>query len=298
MSGLTGESLYFAFGSNLNEADLAEWCKSRGEPFPLLRPVTRGYLPDFEPVFDYFSRARRGGALNIRPRIGRAVPGGLYEVAKGGWEVLERKEGVPDNYEPRTVTVLTEDGRALRARTFEVASASKEPGFVPPAAEYSEAVRSGLQSWGLAAGGLEAAAQGREPPWITDRVFVYGTLLRGKCNAGLLEFGANILSVREASISGRLFDLGPFPGVLPAREEGDVVAGEIYRLADLEASLRILDRLEGFQGYGRTDNIYRRSLIRAVTGDGNRELAWVYIYLRPVRGPRIASGDWRERGDA
>jgi gamma-glutamylcyclotransferase (GGCT)/AIG2-like uncharacterized protein YtfP len=290
-----GEQLYFAFGSNLDEADLEEWCRRRGEPFPLRRPIARAYVPDFEPVFGCRSRAREGGALDIRPRFAQAVPGALYEVEEGGWDVLDRKEGVPENYEQKRVTALSEDGRALQAWAYMAAEGKRESGHVPPAPGYAETVRRGLDAWGLPAHLLEAAARGERAPWLIDRVFVYGTLLRGKCNAGLLEFGANILSVREARIGGRLYDLGPFPGVLPGEGEGDAVAGEIYRLADMEASLRILDRLEGFQGYGRTDNVYRRSLVRAASEDGDRELAWVYIYLRTVRGPRIASGDWRAK---
>ena len=53
-------------------------------------------FPDLELIFDNYSMGRRGGALNLQPRIGQAVAGVLFEVFASGWEVLDRKEGAPN----------------------------------------------------------------------------------------------------------------------------------------------------------------------------------------------------------
>ena len=120
-------------------------------------------------------------------------------------------------------------------------------------------------------------------------MFVYGTLLRGELRAPIIE-RARPKRIDDAEIRGHLVDLGPYPGlVLPG---GRKVRGELVRTVDAGALLGVLDDVEDFTGYGRTDAMYRRVIVRV--GD---DYAWTYRYVGPdTRSARtIESGDWRRR---
>jgi len=176
---------YFAYGSNLNEEELRAWCRDRGFEYPFVKALSRAYLPDREPVFDFYSPPRGGGALNIVPRPGQLVPGALFQVRNGagtepdGWAVLDRKEGAPSAYDRSRVFVLTEDGGQVEAVTYVVRPERRETSPVPPTPEYLESVRTGYRAFGLPEANLDAVAQGRPVPCLLDMVFCYGTLMRG-----------------------------------------------------------------------------------------------------------------------
>ena len=67
--------LYFGYGSNLNAADMQRWADERSVPPLNLQPLEPVWLPDYVPVFDYYSRSRQGGALNLRPHRGGLTAG-------------------------------------------------------------------------------------------------------------------------------------------------------------------------------------------------------------------------------
>jgi gamma-glutamylcyclotransferase (GGCT)/AIG2-like uncharacterized protein YtfP len=71
-----------------------------------------------------------------------------------------------------------------------------------------------------------------------DCVFVYGTLKRGQVRER--SWPRQPLAVEPAWTLGRLFDLGPYPGLLAGT---DRVLGELWRFAaeDLPETLRVLD---------------------------------------------------------
>ena len=88
--------LYFGYGSNLDEENWAAWCEARGFVASSIEALGPAWLPDYEPVFHYQSRLRRGGALDVRPQPGTLTPGALFRVHD--WEGLDAKEGVSGAY--------------------------------------------------------------------------------------------------------------------------------------------------------------------------------------------------------
>ena len=111
------------------------------------------------------------------------------------------------------------------------------------------------------------------------RVFVYGTLLRGELNHGLLA-GAVYLGAHRTEPCFTLYTLGGYPGLVAAGTTA--VSGEVYRVSD--AGLLLLDQLEGYP------RLYGRRLIPTPFGR-----SWVYVYRGAVRDrPVIHSGDWRD----
>jgi len=96
--------------------------------------------------------------------------------------------------------------------------------------------------------------------------------------------------VGPAKMRGRLYDLGPYPGLRPARRSREWVFGDLYDVRDPFA-VRVLDNYEAGRGAGRPRFV--RSACVVSFGRG-RCSAWVYLYQRnPSQRARIAHGDYR-----
>ena len=80
-----------------------------------------------------------------------------------------------------------------------------------------------------------------------------------------------------------LYDLGPFPGLVPRGSQ--MVAGEVYEVD--KPTLAALDRLEGHPDF------YRRTTI--ALHDGRPVLAYLLTIEQVGGRPIIASGAWRTR---
>src|SRR5438874_1983805 len=104
-------------------------------------------------------------------------------------------------------------------------------------------------------------------------LFAYGTLTPDGPEAEALG-GWSADSVR-----GRLFDLGPYPGLV---DLGDPAGGWVDGFVRPVEESELLDRLDPYEGV--SEGLYRRSV--AVTRAGR--VAWVYVYARPL--PAVARG--------
>ncbi|MAQ13178.1 MAG: hypothetical protein CMN30_00055 [Sandaracinus sp.] len=288
---------YFGYGSNLDLEDLRRYCARRDLALGRFEAVGPAWLPDHALAFHYYSHGRGGGALDVVPARGSAVPGVLFEVDEGARRVLDLKEGAGSRYEVREVTVLREDGSAERAFTYMVLPEFREGRHVEPTTEYVSIVRRGLEAHGMPSEPLDDAAANRRPRPLPDEIFVYGTLKRGHCRAHLL--GETL--AEEAEIAGELVDLGAYPGLRlagPGVQPG-VVHGELHRTrllhegGDLAELLQHLDEVEDFLGWDLLDgSMYHRALVRARAASGTR-LAWTYVYRGTEPRPVIEDGVWR-----
>jgi gamma-glutamylcyclotransferase (GGCT)/AIG2-like uncharacterized protein YtfP len=284
---------YFAYGSNLNLNDLEKWCQRIGRPFALSGKATAAFLPDHETVFDYLSESRRGGVLDLRPAVGKVVPGALFEVVDDDLKTLDLKEGVPLIYRRARKRVLLPDGRETDAVAYEVAPEYRSPEPVAPADGYVGIVAEGLAAFGHDDRMLRAAARGEETPFLVTGLFVYGTLLRGGSRHAEFERCGGIVDVVAATAPGILLDCGAFPGMVPG--PAGTVHGEVIGLRDVPAALAHLDGVEGFEGFDAARALFRRALITVTTADGTARLAWTYLWAGGEKHPRIESGDWRTR---
>jgi len=242
-------TLYFAYGSNLSARGWDAWRRARGLPPGLLRPVGPAWLPGRELAFDYFSRGRGGGALDVVERFGQAAPGYLFEVAAGGRGALDRKEGVPRNYRPLRAVALIPGGGAAAVLTYQ-ASPDRRQGFTPPTAAYLAEVREGYRDRRLRDDlMLRAAARGERPPLAVTRLFVRAR------RRPLLE-SLSLLGAHTASIAG--------------------VRGEVVELADAAGALRRLDEADGARGRRAPGARGGRVLVEVPGARGRRDLAWTY----------------------
>ena len=98
-----------------------------------------------------------------------------------------------------------------------------------------------------------------------------------------------------ASMPGRLYDLGKWPGLRPTREPGLLVHGELYRLSHPATALPWLDSYEGI-GPGVENPEYCRRIAEAQLGSGFAIATWVYVYQWSITGARqIHEGRWLDR---
>ena len=125
---------------------------------------------------------------------------------------------------------------------------------------------------------------------VPAALFVYGTLRR-TASGGRHPLLRSARLVGAATMAGRLFDLGRYPGAV--RDPGDRrrIFGELYEIPDAAAgpTLRTLDEYEG------PEFVRRRAYVRL--RDGTRRAAWTYVLrgrppssARPVATGRYARG--------
>ena len=104
-------------------------------------------------------------------------------------------------------------------------------------------------------------------------LFVYGTLQRGQpLHHELVRARAECVGC--ARMSGRLYDLGRYPGATAAGDH--VIPGELYRLPEPEPALRHLDTVEGRQ--------FHRATVQVTLDNAELQQAWVYFLKRPPPG--------------
>ena len=129
----------------------------------------------------------------------------------------------------------------------------------------------------------------------SDRLFVYGTLMRGfdRPMAQLLSRGADLIG--EARCRGRLYLVTHYPALVLSGDPADVVFGELYRLRAPVELLREFDMYEACgEGFAEPTE-YLRQMLPVTSGDDAVSEAWTYIYNWPVAHlPRIASGRFLE----
>ena len=132
---------------------------------------------------------------------------------------------------------------------------------------------------------------------MSDRIFVYGTLMRGFDHpmSKLLASSAEFLG--EASCRGRLYMIAHYPGLLHSTADGDVVHGDLFRMRDPDELLAVLYDYESIGPEHEEPMLYLREMLPVTLADGSTEQAWTYIYNRPVsETTRIASGRFLRGG--
>ena len=129
----------------------------------------------------------------------------------------------------------------------------------------------------------------------SDRLFVYGTLMRGFEHPMARLLAANADFLGEASCRGRLYQVRHYPGLVLSDDAADVVHGEVFALREVDALLRELDMYEACgEGFAEPTEYVRR-LLPVTMSDGREDQAWTYVYNWPVTElPRIESGRFLE----
>lgn len=106
--------IHFAYGSNLQ-------VKFLHTILPSARYLMRGFIPNYEVRFNFWSKTQRAGISNIIAAPGKMVHGALFDVAESELRELDVKEGYYiGDYERKTFIAMGEDGKWHDAELYQV----------------------------------------------------------------------------------------------------------------------------------------------------------------------------------
>lgn len=119
-----------------------------------------------------------------------------------------------------------------------------------------------------------------------SHLFVYGTLLPGLAPPLICEVVDRLEVVGPATLGGRLYNLGSYPGCVLDQACDSLVHGMILAIPD-QAVLQRLDWYEGFVANDAQGSLFLRVPARATLMDGSFLDVWVYVYNREVKDARL-----------
>ena len=137
------ETLYFAYGSNIDLEQMARRC-------PAAQVVGPATLENYELAF------RGSGFATIVPKKGSVVHGLLWSTTPLCEQALDRYEGYPRHYTKEPVSVRTADGAAVSAMVYIMAEPlCRQPAL--PSETYYGIIRRGFKENHLSVSSLEDA---------------------------------------------------------------------------------------------------------------------------------------------
>jgi len=117
---------YFAYGSNMNAAQMTERC-------PDSKYIFKARLPNFRLDFTTYSRTRGGGAADVVPDGEAEVWGLVYELTEGDLKRMDKREG--PNYRRSPMQLDAGKHGDMTAWVYEVIN--KQP-FEAPTVAYRQ----------------------------------------------------------------------------------------------------------------------------------------------------------------
>jgi gamma-glutamylcyclotransferase (GGCT)/AIG2-like uncharacterized protein YtfP len=121
---------------------------------------------------------------------------------------------------------------------------------------------------------------------MPDLLFIYGTLHPDRAPAAIASTARLLKPMGRATIQARLYDLGPYPGIVLTGNPTDTVPGELFILPGDPTILARLDDYEDFRPSDPANSLFLRQQVPATLQDGpgaGTEIAcWVYTYNHPI----------------
>jgi len=131
---------------------------------------------------------------------------------------------------------------------------------------------------------------------MTHHLFVYGTLSPQHAPPEIAATVRRLRPVGPATVKGRLYDLGEYPGAILSEKSRSVIRGEVFELPGDEGTLTSLDDYEGFEPEKRNSSLFLRRTWPVTMNDGKRLRCWVYVYNGTMKDARpVRSGRYRRR---
>jgi acetylornithine/N-succinyldiaminopimelate aminotransferase len=128
---------------------------------------------------------------------------------------------------------------------------------------------------------------------MDDYLFGYGTLRPAVLPRDLVEIVEGWSRIGRASIRGRLFDLGEYPGAILDSHAETAIIGEVFKLPDGKDLLAELDNYESFNRDDPEASLFIRTRCK-VTMDNSSELeCWIYVFNQEITSAKlIENGDY------
>ncbi len=136
---------YFAYGSNMNHAQMNKRC-------PSSKFIKPGYLNNYKFIYDGQSkRWDKKAVANVVYSDGCQVWGGLFEINEDNLAALDCYEGYPASYDKEMLEVQDTDGNKHKAWVY--LRTGEKPGT--PSEKYRRKVKDGAKDCGLSCDYIE-----------------------------------------------------------------------------------------------------------------------------------------------
>jgi gamma-glutamylcyclotransferase (GGCT)/AIG2-like uncharacterized protein YtfP len=130
---------------------------------------------------------------------------------------------------------------------------------------------------------------------VPRHLFVYGTLLPGLAPPIIADVVNTLRIIGDATVPGRLYDLGDYPGCVIADGCDSLIHGKLLEIPNAV----VLDRLDWYECYAAHDeagSLFVRTICEATNAGGEKIFAWIYVYNRDLAAARrIVSGNWSKK---
>ena len=130
------------------------------------------------------------------------------------------------------------------------------------------------------------------PQGNINHLFVYGSLRSGFQSPVYEYISRFFLPVGNASVQGKLIDMGSYPAGIPSLEGN--ITGELYRIRQDNEFAWAIGQLDDYEGVSVEPDevqLYRRDITMADC-NGRQIPSWIYWYNGDTAGrPVISSGD-------
>ncbi len=133
-------SFYFAYGSNLDECQMAERC-------PGAEVVSPGWLAGFRLTFSGYSGLWQGAVATIVPSPPNVVPGLIWSVTARDKKALDDYEDYPTLYQRMVVDVIDAARSTVSAFTYFIPKRNISP--APPSRHYVDVLSAAYAKWDL-----------------------------------------------------------------------------------------------------------------------------------------------------
>jgi len=260
---------YFSYGSNTN---VREYFERTGSALP--PPVCIAMLPDRELAFTYDSVGRKGGVLDVRPKLGGVVYGAVHLIGSAELDVLDRKEGRP--YARREAWAYTPGAKRIRVVFYEVKDEYRQV-FVRPSDAYVKAVAQGYRQVGLSLSPLRAAAH-NEPLSVTMPLLTFGRLAVGGDLFPHVQFLTDEVSVPMEAFGEQYAWRGQILTKIGSRRRNLVAAHGRILHENSEALVRLDRMLAALPADSTKAGIYRTPIWAATVERGRVYDAWCYVW--------------------
>jgi gamma-glutamylcyclotransferase (GGCT)/AIG2-like uncharacterized protein YtfP len=128
---------------------------------------------------------------------------------------------------------------------------------------------------------------------LPEHLFVYGTLRPALWPESLRPVLAGLRCLGEASLPGRLYDLGPHPAGVPDPASDLRIWGEVLELSEGAGVIEALDRYEDFDPLDLGGSLFLRVSCQVELSNGPTLACWTYAYNRdPGAVSLVPHGDY------
>lgn len=128
---------------------------------------------------------------------------------------------------------------------------------------------------------------------MKDYLFVYGTLSPNYAPGEVANVVRRLRSVGAATVKGRLYDLGEYPGAILDASTRRKISGRVFALPEDQSVLKSLDEYEDYKPHDPDASLFVRKRATVKLDDGRELECWMYVYNRdPGNAPLVSGGDY------